>query len=165
MYRSAVLQPQVDRLTCENTSTHWHSQAPDKLTRAPFATQSATHFDLANEPSYEVIDIWFDDQGGTRSLSQSMVYIRKSFAVSTPCCAGLGEQTHADGPGSGGHRPPEPFARIADYGRLMTEGSHSTALYRSSSSGLANASLCGGIRSGTGIIMVRHEQADPTQAG
>jgi hypothetical protein len=47
MYRSAVLQSQVDRLTCENTSTHWHSRAPDELTPAPFATQSATHFDLA----------------------------------------------------------------------------------------------------------------------
>jgi hypothetical protein len=79
-----------------------------------------------------------------RSLSQSMVYVRKSFAVGTPCCAGLGEQRDADGPGPGGHRPPEPFARIADCGRLMTEGSHSTALYRLSSSGLANASLCDG---------------------
>ena len=47
MDHCAVLQPQVDRLTCENTSTHWHSQAPDEPTRAPFATQSATHFDLA----------------------------------------------------------------------------------------------------------------------
>jgi hypothetical protein len=46
MDRYAVLQPQVDRLTCANTSTRWHSQAPDEPTRAPFATQSATHFDL-----------------------------------------------------------------------------------------------------------------------
>ena len=58
MDRWAVLQPQVDRLTCENTSTHWHSQAPDKPTRAPFATQSATHFDLAPSirlPSKQVL--------------------------------------------------------------------------------------------------------------
>jgi hypothetical protein len=47
MDRCAVLQPQVDSLTCANTSTRWHSQAPDEPTRAPFATQSATHFDLA----------------------------------------------------------------------------------------------------------------------
>jgi hypothetical protein len=58
----AVLQPQVDRLTCANTSTHRRSQAPDEPTRAPFATQSATHFDLADEPSYEVVDIQFDDR-------------------------------------------------------------------------------------------------------
>jgi hypothetical protein len=62
MDRSAVPQPQVDQLTCENTSTRWHSQAPDKPTRAPFATQSATHFDLGEEPSYEVVDIRFDDR-------------------------------------------------------------------------------------------------------
>ena len=49
MDRCAVLQPQVDRLNCENPSTHWHSQAPDEPTRAPFATQSATHFDLVSE--------------------------------------------------------------------------------------------------------------------
>jgi hypothetical protein len=48
MDRCAVLQHQVDLLTCENTSTHWHSQAPDEPTRAPFATQSATHFDLVS---------------------------------------------------------------------------------------------------------------------
>ena len=47
MDRSAVAQPQVDRLTCENTSTRWHSQAPDEPTQAPFATQSATQIDLA----------------------------------------------------------------------------------------------------------------------
>ncbi len=62
MDRCAVLQLQVDRLTCSNTSTRWHSQAPDEPTRAPFATQSATHFDLADEPSYEVVDIQFDDR-------------------------------------------------------------------------------------------------------
>ena len=62
MYRSAVLPPQVERLTSENTSTHWHSRAPDKPRRAPFATQSATHFDLAAEPSYEVTNIQFDDR-------------------------------------------------------------------------------------------------------
>jgi hypothetical protein len=56
------MQPQVDRLTCASTSTRWHSQAPDEPTRAPFATQSATHFDLAGEPSYEVVDIQFDDR-------------------------------------------------------------------------------------------------------
>jgi hypothetical protein len=61
MYHCAVPQPQVEQLTCENKSTHWHSQAPDKPTRAPFATQSATHFDLADEPSDEVVDIRFDD--------------------------------------------------------------------------------------------------------
>ena len=47
MDRCAVLPPQVDRLTCENAGTDWHSQAPDEPTRAPFATQSATHFDLS----------------------------------------------------------------------------------------------------------------------
>jgi hypothetical protein len=61
MYHCAVPPPQVEQLTCENTSTHWHSQAPDKPRRAPFATQSATHFDLADEPSDEVVDIRFDD--------------------------------------------------------------------------------------------------------
>ncbi len=61
MYHSADMQPRVEQLTCENTSTHWHSQAPDKPRRAPFATQSATHFDLADEPSDEVVDIRFDD--------------------------------------------------------------------------------------------------------
>jgi hypothetical protein len=61
MYRSAVLPPQVEQLTCENASTHWHSQAPDKPRRAAFATQSATHFELADEPSDEVVDIRFDD--------------------------------------------------------------------------------------------------------
>ena len=53
MYHCAVPQPQVEPLTCENTSTHRHSQATDKPRPAPFATQSATHFDLADEPSYE----------------------------------------------------------------------------------------------------------------
>jgi hypothetical protein len=62
MDHCAVLQPQVEQLTCENTSTHWHSQAPDKPRRAPFATQSATHFDLAAKPSYEVANIKFDDR-------------------------------------------------------------------------------------------------------
>ena len=101
-----------------------------------------------------------------RSLSQSVVYVRKSFAVGTPCRAWLGEQRDADGPGPGGHRPTEPFARIADCGRLMTDRSRSTALYRSSSSGLANASLCAGDKVRyPGIIMVGREQADPTQAG
>ena len=61
MDHCAVPQSQVDQLTCENTSPHWHSQAPDKPRRAPFATQSATHFDLADEPSDEVVDIRFDD--------------------------------------------------------------------------------------------------------
>ena len=75
MYHSAVLQPQVDGLTCANTSTRWHSQAPDEHTRAPFATQSATHFDLADEPSYEAADIQFDDPGGMRPRSQSAVYV------------------------------------------------------------------------------------------
>jgi hypothetical protein len=60
MYRSAVPQPQVGQLTCADTSTRWHSRAPDEPTRAPFATQSATHFDLADEPD-EVVDIRFDD--------------------------------------------------------------------------------------------------------
>jgi len=46
MYRCAVPQPQVDRLTCVDTSTRWHSQAPEEPTRAPFATQSATHLIL-----------------------------------------------------------------------------------------------------------------------
>src|SRR5580693_5401795 len=61
MYHCAVPQPQVEQLTCVNTSTHWHSQAPDKPRRALFATQSATHFDLADKPSDEVVDIRFDD--------------------------------------------------------------------------------------------------------
>ena len=61
MDRSAVLQPQVDWLTSVNTSTRWHSRAPDEPSRTPFATQSATHFDLGDEPSYEVVNIQFDD--------------------------------------------------------------------------------------------------------
>jgi hypothetical protein len=49
LVRLLVLQSEVNRLTCGNTSTHWHSQAPDEPTRAPFATQSATHFDLVSD--------------------------------------------------------------------------------------------------------------------
>jgi hypothetical protein len=30
VYRCAVPQPQVDRLTCVDTSTRWHSQAPEE---------------------------------------------------------------------------------------------------------------------------------------
>jgi hypothetical protein len=48
MDRCAVLQPQVGRLTCGNTSIDQHSQALDGLSRAPFATQSDTHFDLVS---------------------------------------------------------------------------------------------------------------------
>jgi hypothetical protein len=49
MDRSAVPQLQVGRLTCRNTSTDRQSQALDEPTRAPFATQSATHFDLSEQ--------------------------------------------------------------------------------------------------------------------
>ena len=62
MYHCAVPQSQVDRLTCVDTSTRWHSQAPEEPTQAPFATQSATHFDLGDEPPYEVVNIQFDDR-------------------------------------------------------------------------------------------------------
>jgi hypothetical protein len=47
MYRSADAQPQVGLLTCQNTSTHRHRQAPGEPPQAPFATQSATQTDLA----------------------------------------------------------------------------------------------------------------------
>jgi hypothetical protein len=49
MDRCRVLRVQVERLTSENTSTDQHPQALDRLSRAPFATQSATHFDLVSE--------------------------------------------------------------------------------------------------------------------
>jgi hypothetical protein len=49
MYRSAVPQPQVGQLTCQYTSTGRQSQALDEPARAPFATQSATHFDLSEQ--------------------------------------------------------------------------------------------------------------------
>ena len=73
MYHSAVLPPQVDRLTCANTSTHWHSQAPDEPTRAPFATQSATHLILQMNYPDKVVDIQFDDRVAMRSRSQPAV--------------------------------------------------------------------------------------------
>jgi hypothetical protein len=41
-----VLFPQAGRMTSQNTSTDQRPQAPDRPSRAPFATQSATHFDL-----------------------------------------------------------------------------------------------------------------------
>ncbi len=41
-----VLLLQVGRMTSQNTSTDQRPQAPIRLSRAPFATQSATHFDL-----------------------------------------------------------------------------------------------------------------------
>jgi hypothetical protein len=43
-----VLLPQVGRLASQNTSTDQRPQAPDRPSRAPFATQSATQFDLAS---------------------------------------------------------------------------------------------------------------------
>jgi hypothetical protein len=39
--------PQVERLTCPDTSPDQHRQAPGAPSGAPFATQSATHSDLA----------------------------------------------------------------------------------------------------------------------
>ena len=56
------MEPQVGGLNCENASADQHSQVLDRPSRAPFATQSATYFDLADEPSYEVIDILFDNR-------------------------------------------------------------------------------------------------------
>ena len=38
-------------ITRQHASTHWRSQAPDRPSRARFATQSATHFDLASPAS------------------------------------------------------------------------------------------------------------------
>jgi hypothetical protein len=55
MYHSAVMRSQVEQLTCGNTSTNQHSQAREEPTRAPFATQSATHFDLP-EGTYRTAD-------------------------------------------------------------------------------------------------------------
>ena len=46
MYRRTVLLSLVGPLTWQNASAGQHPQAPDGLSRAPFATQSATHFDL-----------------------------------------------------------------------------------------------------------------------
>jgi hypothetical protein len=42
-----VPSPQVRHLTCDNTSTNLLSHARNGPSRAPVATQSATHFDLA----------------------------------------------------------------------------------------------------------------------
>ena len=49
MYACLVPSPQVDGLSCENTSADRRSYAPDRPTRTPSATQSATHFDLSSE--------------------------------------------------------------------------------------------------------------------
>jgi hypothetical protein len=46
MNHRQVALPQVGRVTRQNTSTGQHRQAPGRLSRALFATQSATHFDL-----------------------------------------------------------------------------------------------------------------------
>jgi hypothetical protein len=117
MDNCAVLQPQVDRLTCANTSTHWHSQALDEPTRAPFATQSATHFDLADEPSYEVIDIQFDDQGGIHSRSQSAVTPANCLRSARRDVQGWTSNATQTVLERGGHRPIGPFAQIADSAR------------------------------------------------
>jgi hypothetical protein len=42
------MSPQAEHLTCQNTSTGQQAQALDRLSQARFATQSATHFDLAS---------------------------------------------------------------------------------------------------------------------
>ena len=95
-----------------------------------------------------------------RSLKPQIV------SAGIPRYAGLGEQRDSDVPGPGGRRPTQLFAQIADCGRLMTERSRSTAPCRSSSSGLANASLCAGDKVWyPWIIMVRRGQAGPTPAG
>jgi hypothetical protein len=44
--RRTIPLPQVEGVTRQNTSTDQHPQAPDRPTRASFAPQSATHFDL-----------------------------------------------------------------------------------------------------------------------
>jgi hypothetical protein len=46
MNHRQVALPQVGRVTRQNTSTGQHRQAPGRLSRALFTTQSATHFDL-----------------------------------------------------------------------------------------------------------------------
>jgi hypothetical protein len=46
MDRGQVPLPQAECLTSQNTSTDQHPQAQNGLSRASFATQSATHFDL-----------------------------------------------------------------------------------------------------------------------
>ena len=87
MDRCAVLQPQVDSLTCQNASTAQHSRALDQPTQAPFATQSATHFDLAAEPSYEVADIKFEDRAvSVHGLSPRTLWraIRIPFVLPLP---------------------------------------------------------------------------------
>jgi hypothetical protein len=104
MDRCAVLPPQVERLTCVNTSTHWHSQAPDEPTRAPFATQSDTHFDLADAPSYEVIAIRFDDRVVcVHGLSPRFTSANRLRSDAVPCRAG--QQRDADDLGLGERRP------------------------------------------------------------
>ena len=58
MYRSAVPELQAGQLTCQYASAGRHSQALGEFSRAPFATQSATHIDLATPPvaRHAVID-------------------------------------------------------------------------------------------------------------
>ena len=103
MYRCAVLPPQVDRLACVNTSTRRHSQAPGEPTRAPFATQSATHFDLAAKPSYEVANIQFDDRTVcVHGLSPRFTSANRLWSARR--AVGLGGQRDTDGPGLGVHR-------------------------------------------------------------
>src|ERR1039458_8447393 len=42
------------------------------------------------------------------SRSQSAAYVRKSFTVGTPCCAELGVERDADGPGRAARPGPAP---------------------------------------------------------
>ena len=76
-----------------NASTGWHSQAPEEPTRAPFATQYATHFDLEDEPSSEVADIRFDDLAICVHRLSPQNSSANRLTVGTPCCAELGGNT------------------------------------------------------------------------
>jgi hypothetical protein len=67
-----VALPHVDGVTCENTSTDQRLRASDGPPRAPFATQSATHFDLGKRPH---------PQSEDRTTSR----IERSFAARMRC--------------------------------------------------------------------------------
>ena len=96
---------QVEQLTCRNTSTRWHSQAPDEPTRALFATQSATHFDLAGEPSHEAIDIRSDDLAVCVQALSPRLTSANRLRLARCAVQGWASNVNADGPGPGVRRP------------------------------------------------------------
>ena len=64
MDHCAVLRSLADGQSCGNTSTNQHSQAPDEPIRAPFATQSATHFDLSGGQADRTDRLAHTEDGG-----------------------------------------------------------------------------------------------------